>query len=44
MFVLQAIEKERVEKQEILNELNQTGQNLLDQMGKGICYIAEVIT
>ncbi|KAJ6660138.1 hypothetical protein lerEdw1_018065, partial [Lerista edwardsae] len=31
---MKAIERERVEKQEVLNELSQTGQNLLDQMGK----------
>ncbi|XP_060548244.1 utrophin isoform X1 [Pantherophis guttatus] len=31
---LKAIKKERVEKEKMLNELNQTGENLLDQMGK----------
>ncbi|XP_066471431.1 utrophin isoform X3 [Tiliqua scincoides] len=31
---MKAIEKENIKKQEVLNELNQTGQNLLDQMGK----------
>ncbi|XP_025018944.1 utrophin isoform X2 [Python bivittatus] len=31
---LKAIKKERVEKEKTLNEVNQTGDNLLDQMGK----------
>lgn len=34
-FDWQAIKKERVEEEKMLNELKQTGENLLDQMGKG---------
>ncbi|KAM3851338.1 utrophin isoform 2-T2 [Vipera latastei] len=33
---LKAMKKERVEKEQMLNELNQAGEHLLDQMGKGL--------